>query len=297
VEIKNLNSSRFVRLGLNYEIARQGEMLDAGKTVVQETRLWNENRDQTEPMRQKENAQDYRFFPEPDLPVFSPDLRFLKIVDDSLVELPQNRIARFKRDYGLSDEHAELICEEKSEADYFEEAVAETQRRGVSKEEAAKGINRLLLSDIRHLMAKGGYGAAALMSPGSNTVDEKKRFPLTASRLALIAAFTIQGKLSGKNAKQCLEAVIGEDRDPEAIIRERGWESLSDSGEIGKAAEAVYAAEQKVFDEVRESIASGTEKRRRSLSAYLTGKVIAATGGRADPKIAAEKIEELIAKM
>jgi aspartyl-tRNA(Asn)/glutamyl-tRNA(Gln) amidotransferase subunit B len=102
VEIKNLNSSRFVRLGLNYEIRRQAEVLDEGKAVTQETRLWNENRDETVPMRQKENAQDYRYFPEPDLPVFCPDGAFLGSVEDALVELPAARLKRFSRAAGSS---------------------------------------------------------------------------------------------------------------------------------------------------------------------------------------------------
>ncbi|MDR1909758.1 MAG: Asp-tRNA(Asn)/Glu-tRNA(Gln) amidotransferase subunit GatB [Spirochaetaceae bacterium] len=290
VEIKNLNSSRFVRLGLNYEIARQGELLDAGKAVVQETRLWNENRDQTEAMRQKENAQDYRYFPEPDLPVFSPDADFLKRVEEGLVELPQARSARFRREYGLGEEQAELICEEKAEADYFEEALAEALRRGLSREDAARSIARLLLSDIRRLMARGGYASLG--------AESGRPFPLSPGRLAAITALTLGGRLTGKNAKQCLEAVIAEDREPEAIVAERGWQPIDDSASIGAAAAAVYAAEQPVFVQVRESIARGpgAEKRRRTLTAYLTGKVLAATGGRADPRMAAEKIEELIAR-
>ncbi|MCL1991419.1 MAG: Asp-tRNA(Asn)/Glu-tRNA(Gln) amidotransferase subunit GatB, partial [Spirochaetes bacterium] len=124
VEIKNLNSSRFIKLGVNYEIARHSSMMDAGKTVAQETRFWNENKDETVAMRQKENANDYRYFPEPDLPVFCPDAEFLKSVDDAMVELPLARLKRMTADYGLGLEQADLICEEKTWADYFEATVA-----------------------------------------------------------------------------------------------------------------------------------------------------------------------------
>jgi aspartyl-tRNA(Asn)/glutamyl-tRNA(Gln) amidotransferase subunit B len=130
VEIKNLNSSRFVRLGLNYEAKRQAEVLDAGKQVIQETRLWNENRDQTEIMRTKENAHDYRYFPEPDLPPFKPDAEFLASVDAMLVELPLERQRRFMRDYALPEDAAAALCEEKALADYFEAAVGSTGDRG-----------------------------------------------------------------------------------------------------------------------------------------------------------------------
>ncbi|GHT77292.1 aspartyl/glutamyl-tRNA(Asn/Gln) amidotransferase subunit B [Spirochaetia bacterium] len=283
VEIKNLNSSRFVRLGLNYEITRQGEMLDAGKTVVQETRLWNENRDQTEPMRNKENANDYRYFPEPDLPVFAPDAAFLASVEAALVELPQKRIARFIKEYGLNDEQAELICDEKAEADYFEAAVAAAITLGLEKPDASARINNWLLSDIRHILTRDGLPASALAA-----------FTLTPRRLASLVALTAQGRLSGKNAKQTLETVIAEGRDPEDILREKGWEQLTDPAKIAEAVKAVFTAEGPTFTEVRSAIAEGNEKRTRTLTAYLVGKVLAATGGRADPKIAGEQLEHLI---
>jgi aspartyl-tRNA(Asn)/glutamyl-tRNA(Gln) amidotransferase subunit B len=283
VEIKNLNSSRFVRLGLDYEIRRQGELLDAGREVVQETRLWNENRDQTEPMRTKENAQDYRYFPEPDLPVFSPGAEFLKSVEEALVELPQARVKRFIRDYGLSEEQAELICDEKAEADYFEEAAAEAEKQGLPRRDAAARIGNWLLSEIRHILSREGLAPAEIRS-----------LKLSPRRLASLAVLASQGRVSGKNAKETLAALIAGDRDPEDIIRERGWERLSDPAEIARAAEAVYAADPAVFAEVRSALAGENPKRGRTLRAYLVGKVLEYTGGRADPRIAGAQIEDLI---
>ncbi|MDR3335628.1 MAG: Asp-tRNA(Asn)/Glu-tRNA(Gln) amidotransferase subunit GatB [Treponema sp.] len=281
VEIKNLNSSRFVRLGLNYEINRQGEFLDAGRAVVQETRLWNENRDQTEPMRQKENAQDYRYFPEPDLPVFTPEAAFLKRVEESLIELPQARIKRFEKEYGLNEEHAELISDEKALADYFEEAVSAAAALGLVKEDGANRIANWLLSDIRHILAREGTAVSAIGA-----------LKLLPKHLAMIVAFTVQGKLSGKNAKQTLEAVVESGRDPELIITEKGWEQLTDPAKIAEAVKSVYASEGAVFAEAR--AAGDNLKRRHTLTAFLVGKVLAVTGGRADPKIAGAQVEELI---
>jgi aspartyl-tRNA(Asn)/glutamyl-tRNA(Gln) amidotransferase subunit B len=278
VEIKNLNSSRFVRLGLNYEIGRQGEMLDEGKTVVQETRLWNENRDQTEPMRKKENAHDYRYFPEPDLPIFTPDKAFLKNVEDALVELPVNRMKRFEADYGLNAEQADLICEEKEEADYFEAAVSAALGRGLDKKDAAGRVANLLLTDIKHLLHREGLPLVAL-----------KTFKLTPDRLAALTAMTAKGRVSTKNAKQALEAAFAEDRDPEQIVKEKGWELLNDPAKIAEAVKAVREAEALAFAE-----AASNPKRRQTLTAFLVGKVLAATGGRADPAIARKQIEELI---
>ncbi|MDR2070299.1 MAG: Asp-tRNA(Asn)/Glu-tRNA(Gln) amidotransferase subunit GatB [Treponema sp.] len=279
VEIKNLNSSRFVRLGLNYEIARQGVLLDAGKEVIQETRLWNENRDQTEPMRTKENAQDYRYFPEPDLPVFAPDAAFLASVEASLVELPQERISRFMAEYGLSAEYADLICDEKAEADYFEEAVGQAVKQGLEKSDAASRINNRLVSDIRHILSREGLPVSAIAG-----------VRITPRRLASLVVLSARGKVSGKNAKQTLEAVMAEDKDPEDIIRERGWDLLTDPRQIAREVQGVYEAEGPIFEEAR----GANPKRRRTLTAYLVGKVLERTAGRADPGIAGEQVERLI---
>ncbi|MDR1411409.1 MAG: Asp-tRNA(Asn)/Glu-tRNA(Gln) amidotransferase subunit GatB [Spirochaetaceae bacterium] len=281
VEIKNLNSSRFVKLSLNHEIERQGRVLDSGGQVVQETRLWNENRDQTEAMRQKENAQDYRYFPEPDLPVFAPDAAFLERVEQSLVELPQKRISRVREEYGLNEDHAELICDEKAPADYFEEAVAAAAALGADKKEAANRVANWLLSDIRHILAKQGTAMSSI-----NTLK------LPPKQLAVIAAFAVRGKLSGKNARQALELSIESGRDPELVIEENGWEQLTDPAKIAEAVNSVYGEESAVFAEAR--AAASNPKRKRTLTAFLVGKVLAVTGGRADPKIAGEQVEKLI---
>ncbi|MDR1025752.1 MAG: Asp-tRNA(Asn)/Glu-tRNA(Gln) amidotransferase subunit GatB [Treponema sp.] len=283
VEIKNLNSSRFVRLALNYEIKRQGEYLDAGKTVVQETRLWNENRDQTETMRQKENAQDYRYFPEPDLPVFCPDADFLRSVDKALVELPLDRARRYERDFGLSPEQTDPLCEEKEGADYFEEALNLAVKEGMEPKEAAARIARWILQDIKHILNREGIPLRRIGS-----------LKLSPPRLASLALLSNTGRIPVKIAKQVLELIFAEDKDPETIIRERGWEILSDPAKIAEAVDAVKAAEGKTLAEAQAARAGGNDKRRLTLAAYLVGKVLEKTGGRADPKIAGAQIAALI---
>ncbi|MDR3148244.1 MAG: Asp-tRNA(Asn)/Glu-tRNA(Gln) amidotransferase subunit GatB [Treponema sp.] len=283
VEIKNLNSSRFVRLALNHEIKRQGELLDAGKTVVQETRLWNENRDQTEAMRQKENAQDYRYFPEPDIPVFRPDAAFLRSVEEALVELPLPRARRFERDYALPRDQAELLCEEKEGADYFEETLRLSSARGLEPSEAAGRIANRILQDLKRILNKEGRGLAGIGS-----------LSFGPARLASLVALEESGAISVKIAKQTLEAAIAEDRDPETIVRDRGWELLSDPAQIAEAVKAVEALEAKVLAEARQAAAGGNGKRRGTLAAFLVGKVLEKTGGRADPRIAGAQIAALI---
>ena len=285
VEIKNLNSSRFVRLALNYEIARQGDLLDQGKAVVQETRLWNENRDRSEPMRTKENAKDYRYFPEPDLPVFEADGAFLASVEAALVELPLPRMRRFAADFGLSQEQADLICEEKAGADYVEAALTEAVRRGLEIRPAASRIANWFLTDIKHILAREGISPAELPA-----------FKLSPRRLAALVVLAERGEVSLKNARQAAELVLAEDRDPEDLIRERGWARIADPEKIARSVGQVYTEEAGVFNEARSARREGNAKRADTLTAYLVGKVLAATGGRAAPALVRSQVEALIAK-
>jgi aspartyl-tRNA(Asn)/glutamyl-tRNA(Gln) amidotransferase subunit B len=283
VEIKNLNSSRFVKLGLNYEIKRQTGLLDAGNVVVQETRLWNENRDQTEPMRTKENAQDYRYFPEPDLPVFVPDEAFLRRVEEGVCELPLARVKRFIAEYGLSEETADTLCEEKAFADYYEDAVAKAVTEGLTKQEAAVKVANLLLGDVKHILAKVGIDPADIGNA-----------KLTPGRLASLVVMTAKGAVSAKNAKQVLAAVFDEDKDPEVIVKERGWEQITDPVQIGAAVDSVLQTEAATLADLQSAKTAGNEKRVKTLTAYLAGKVIAVTGGRADPGVVGRLLGERV---
>jgi aspartyl-tRNA(Asn)/glutamyl-tRNA(Gln) amidotransferase subunit B len=258
-------------------------LLDQGREVTQETRLWNENRDETAPMRTKENAQDYRYFPEPDLPVFSPDAAFLRSVEEGLVELPLARARRIVAEYGVTAEQADLICEEKAQADYFEAAVREALARGMEQRDAANRIVNFLLIDIKHILRRDGISPAEFGS-----------FRLTPLRLASLTTLIAGGTLSGKNGRQTLEAVLAEDRDPAAIVKERGWEQLSDPAKIAEAVKAVSESEAASLAEARKAAAAGNIKRTSALASYLVGKVLSSTGGRADPKIVGAQVAQLM---
>ncbi|QQO10907.1 Asp-tRNA(Asn)/Glu-tRNA(Gln) amidotransferase subunit GatB [Breznakiella homolactica] len=273
VEIKNLNSSRFVRLGLDYEIRRQETMLEEGRAVAQETRLWNENRDRTEPMRSKEDSKDYRYFPEPDLPVFVPDVEFLASVEAGRTELPLDRMKRLVRTCGVTVEQAELICDEKPLADYFEAAAAEARNLGHG-DDAPGRIAAWLLSDVKRVLNRDRISPETIFS-----------LALTPKRLAELAGLVSAGTVSGKNAREVLEAVLAEDKDPEAIIRERGWERITDPELIAGTVRSVCSREEKALSDIAKAMLDGNEKRRAALETYLVGKILAATGGRADPGI------------
>jgi aspartyl-tRNA(Asn)/glutamyl-tRNA(Gln) amidotransferase subunit B len=188
-------------------------------------------------------------------------------------------------EYGLNGEQAELICDEKEGADYFEAAAGEAERLGLSKTAAASRIANWFLSEVKHALSREGTALRDIAS-----------FPLGPRRLASLAAMLGAGRITGKTAKQCMDLVIAENREPEDIVKEKGWEQLTDPAQIAAAAQAVLAAETSTVTELRELAAApdGREKRRRTLTAYLVGKVIAATGGRADPKIAGEQVEALL---
>jgi aspartyl-tRNA(Asn)/glutamyl-tRNA(Gln) amidotransferase subunit B len=254
VEIKNLNSSRFVKMALNFEIARQEEILERGGTVVQETRLWNENRDLTEPMRTKESAHDYRYFPEPDLPPFRPDGAFLKKVDSSLVELPEERKERFLRQYLLSENSAEFVIGEKSTADYFEEAVA----LGADPQTVAAWLQ----SDVQKVLNRTGRNLAA--------------GPLTPKRLAELLKLIADRRIHGKIAKQVLDVLFEEDKDPSAIIKEKKWEQITDPAELGKVIDRVLAAHAHIVQAVK----NGDTKP----MGFLVGLIMKETGGMAEPQ-------------
>ena len=144
VELKNMNSPRFVKLALNYEVVRQTSVLNQGGKLNQETRLWNENRDITEIMRQKETSDDYRYFPEPDIPPFSPNREFLQNLEDSLVELPTTLKKRFISQYGLTFEQSKFLHEDYGMASLFEKTV--------SLGSSARDVSAWLSSDVKRIL-------------------------------------------------------------------------------------------------------------------------------------------------
>ncbi|SIQ13657.1 aspartyl/glutamyl-tRNA(Asn/Gln) amidotransferase subunit B [Alkalispirochaeta americana] len=264
VEIKNLNSSRFVRKALTYEIARHQEILDRGGTVTQETRLWNENRDQSSSMRSKELAHDYRYFPEPDLPPFRADEDFLEGLQDRLVELPAVRRARFREWWGFSASQADFLCDEKSTADFFEAVVD----AGGAPDQALVW----LAGDVRKILNRTGGTLSAS--------------PLTPQRLAELLNLLAQGTIHGKIAKQTLEQVFLEDKNPLVIIQERGWKQLSTREELEPFLQQVLKENLFPVEEIRQGETKPL--------GFLMGKVMKATGGRAEPGAAQALLQEMI---
>jgi aspartyl-tRNA(Asn)/glutamyl-tRNA(Gln) amidotransferase subunit B len=204
-------------------------------------------------------------------------------VEDALGELPLARERRIMAEYGVTAEQADLVCEEKAQADYFEAAVREAVAQGMEHRDAANRIVNFLLIDIKHILRRDGISPAEFGS-----------FRLTPLRLATLMALIVGGTLSGKNARQTLEAVLAEDRDPTDIVRERGWEQFSDPARIALVVRAVSESEAASLEEARKAAAAGNAKRAAALSSYLVGKALAATDGRANPKIVGAQVAQLM---
>ena len=260
-EIKNVNSVRFVMQAIEYEARRQIEVIEDGGTIDQETRLFDSSRGVTRPMRSKEHAHDYRYFPDPDLLPLTLDPAWVERLRRDLPELPDAKKARFIAEYGLSADEASVLVAERASASYFE-AVA----RGRDSKLAATwvmgelfgALNRLGL-DIEHA-------------------------PIAAHALGELVDMIVDGTLSGRLAKDVFAAMLETGKSAAAIVEERGLKQVTDADAIGRAVDSVLAAQAEKVAEYR----AGKEK----LFGYFVGQVMKSTQGKANPAL----LNELLRK-
>ena len=254
-EIKNLNSFRFMQEAIEFEVRRQIELIEDGGAVVQETRLYDPDRRETRSMRGKEDAQDYRYFPDPDLPPLAIDAAWIARVRDAMPELPEAKRARYVRDFALSPVDATSLVGSAAFAQSFEATVA----AGASARLAANW----------HL----GEFAAALRRADTDAAAA----PVSGARLAALLKRIEDGTISGKIAKEVFDAMwAGENEgNADAIIAARGLTQISDEGAIGKIVDDVISANPAIVAEFR----AGREKTFNA----LVGKAMAATKGKANP--------------
>jgi len=255
VEIKNLNSFRFLQKALDYEIARQIRCLNEGGRVTQETRLWDEGKGCTFTMRTKEEAHDYRYFPEPDLPPLKLEPTWVDGVARSLPELPHAKVTRFVSQYGLSDDDALLLTSTLALSAYFEEC---------------SGISGNPRSSANWMMGDLSY---ALKNAGK----EIEACPLPAGQLAALIKTVDSGQISGKIAKTVFEEIFRTGEDPATAIRRLGLVQVSDAASLTAAVDKVLAANPKQLSEYR----SGKEK----LLGFFVGQVMKETKGQANPQV------------
>lgn len=266
-EIKNMNSFRALYRALDYEIARQREILEGGGEVVQETRHWDADANVTTPLRTKEYAYDYRYFPEPDLVPLELDRRFIEEVRSSLPELPAERRRRFREEYGLPAHDAVLLTSSKAMGDYFEAAVA----AGAPPKE----VSNWMMGEI----------SAYLNAKGLEVSDLK----VNPERLAELIALVERGTVSVTMAKAVLEEMLESGRHPLEVVEERDMAQISDREELERVVDEVLEENPKVVEDFRK----GKEK----ALGFLVGQVMRRTKGRANPRLVNEILAAKLGKV
>jgi len=266
-EVKNLNSFRSVFQAINYEIKRQTEILEKGETVYQETRGWDEAKQKTTSQRSKEEAQDYRYFPEPDLPPFTTDIFDIEKLRDELPELPAPRVARFQKEYALESAQAELLVGEPALAEFFEDAVSEL--RADAPNASASTLYNYLTSDLRGLMNEAGISFGYIK--------------IKPEHLAHLASLVDGGKIMSRQAKDMLAKMFDTGLDPEDIMKSENI-GISDEGEIEAVVLAVIAENKAAVDDYKKGKTASLQ--------FLIGKAMGILNGRARPDMLKEIFEK-----
>ena len=252
-EIKNINSFRFVEKAINYEVQRQQDIIQDGGRIVQETRLYDAHRDETRTMRSKEVANDYRYFPEPDLLPVVIDQAFVNSIRATLPELPDAKKTRFAKEFGLNDYDASVLTNNRDMADYFE-CVAKSSGD-------AKLAANWVAGELQALLKKNNW--------------EIKESPIQADRLATLIARIKDNTISGKIAKTVFEAMIKDSSNVDDIIEAKGLKQITDIGEIAKLVNEIIANNPEQVEQFREG--------KEQVLSYLVGQAMKLSRGKANP--------------
>ena len=263
-EMKNLNSFKAIARAIEGERERQIELIEEGKSVIQETRRWDDNKESSHAMRSKEDAQDYRYFPEPDLAPIIIDDAWIEKAKSELPELPDAKKDRLMKEKGLDEYNAELIVSDKKFAAYFDEAAKST--------EDAKSVANWMLGDV-----------SAYLNANSVTIGE---FPVSPTHLGEMVNLINKGVLSSKLAKKVFAEMLKTDKAPAALVKELGLEQVSDAGAIQAMVDEVLAANpQSVAD-----IKAGKDK----AIGFLVGQIMKKSRGKANPGMVNQMIKKSI---
>jgi aspartyl-tRNA(Asn)/glutamyl-tRNA(Gln) amidotransferase subunit B len=265
-EIKNINSFRFVEKALEYEINRQIKLISQGESVVQETRLWDSSAGKTYSMRSKEEAHDYRYFPEPDLVPLEIPREWVDEIKGRLPELPDEKKTRFIKEYSLPEYDAEVLTEERTVAEWFEEAV----RLGGNP----KKVSNWMMTELLRLL--------------NEHEKEITDIPLTPSHLVKILDLIEKGTISGTIGKKVFSEVFLTGKDPEVVVKEKGLLQITDTSEL-----------EKMVDEVLKNNSKEVERYKKGetkLLGFFVGQVMKASRGKANPKIVNELLKQKLSE-
>ncbi|WP_288939841.1 Asp-tRNA(Asn)/Glu-tRNA(Gln) amidotransferase subunit GatB [uncultured Roseovarius sp.] len=275
-EIKNMNSMRFIQAAIEYEARRQIQIVEGGGEVVQETRLYDPDKGETRSMRSKEEAHDYRYFPDPDLLPLEIEQEWVDGIAATLPELPDEKKARFVTDLGLSEYNASVLTADRTNADYFESVIREVESKGIATEQKqssghsiAHGISNMIVNEV--------FGA---LKNADLTIEE---CPIKPEQLASITHLMREGVISSKIGKELFEIVWSEGGDPAHIVEERGMKQVTDTGAIEAAVDQIIADNPAQVEKAKVN---------PKLAGWFVGQVMKATGGKANPKA----VNEIIAQ-
>ncbi|HZY10547.1 MAG TPA: Asp-tRNA(Asn)/Glu-tRNA(Gln) amidotransferase subunit GatB, partial [Bacteroidota bacterium] len=259
-ELKNMNSFRYVERALEFETHRQVQLLEEGAEIVQETLLWDANKNISYPMRSKEEAHDYRYFPEPDLVPVLVEEPWIDKIASTLPEHPTVRRDRFITEYGLPRYDADILTSEKGYADYFEEVL---HAWGTKEKEKIKSASNWVMTDVLRVV-------------GERKI-EIKDFPIPPKNLSIMIRLIEDGTISGKIAKEIFEEMLKSNEDPRVIVERKGLKQLSDERAIEKIIDEVLDQNQQQVSKFR----TGNEK----VFGFFVGEVMKATRGKANPGV------------
>lgn len=286
VEVKNLNSFRALEKAINYEIKRQTELLNQGKKIIQETRGWDDIKGITVSQREKEESHDYRYFPEPDLPPLHITQDIIEEIRAQILELPQQKRERFKKEYQLDEKSIEFFVYNKNLGEYFEKTISELQqwvkeiemKEKIEEEEffkLTKLCSNYIITDLQGLLKD------------ASVVGEN--FLITAENFAEFIVLIYEGKISSKIAKMVLEEMFKTGADPSRIIEERGLVQITDETEIEKIIQEILVKNPKAVENYK----TGKE----NAFQFLIGQTMALTKGRANPEIVNRILNHLLTKI
>jgi aspartyl-tRNA(Asn)/glutamyl-tRNA(Gln) amidotransferase subunit B len=280
VEVKNINSFKFVEKAINFEIERQKEILEKGEKVAQETRGWDSNRNATVSQRKKESAHDYRYFPEPDIPPFEFSQEYVEEMKKKIPELPDRKALRFKEEFNLPEKDIEILTLEKDLANYFEQIVSELEEKICSKEveitreKAVKIGANYIITELRKHLVENGHSVRDLKFTPENYAE----------LIGLIAC----GKINSSAAQTVLKEMYHQGGDPSRIIEEKNLSQIDNEDELESAVEKVLENNQKSVEDYR----SGKENAFK----FLIGQTMAFTKGKANPQKVAEILKKRLEK-
>ena len=274
VEIKNLNSFRAVERAIEYEIKRQTEILNKRKKVIQETRGWHDIKGETVSQREKEFAQDYRYFPEPDLPPLhiTPDI--INEIKAEIPELPQKRRERLVKEYSLDEKSVEIFVYNKDLGEYFEKVISELPSKLPEKNllELIKLATNYIITDLQGLLK------------GASVTDED--FLITPENFSEFTTLIYEGKISSKIAKTVLQEMFSTGANPSQIIKKKGLIQITNVAQIEKIIKEVISKNKKAVEDFK--------KGKTAASQYLIGQIMAVTKGKANPETASKLLTKLL---